>query len=530
MLFKFNQPSLSAIQAKFIVERLANSSVSLGNINIFVTGRTGSGKTTLGNRLGGIDYLMPSSGHQDCTDEINLLKFPIGLNYFDLPGVCSDDRLENYNRAALGLQQVENFPLVDNLTLVEYIKNQSNYSENFSANVFIKQIKPNIIFYLIAADKQFLRDDYIYLQDLLKCHSNIIYVLNAFSNKQEIDSQSATSENITDILSKINKVYISVFGEASQPEIVKINCWTGEGIAELMTSARQMLEVDKAKLFDELINYQNEKAPIEFSNQLKREILRFIAHVACQKPTDASDKFLYDACSNLCEFIATSLGKSVEISTCVQKLVNSTVSTVLNQCIIKHTEKVKQKKSKQIYKSVPIFKTISEQVTDYNNPIKEKRKVWVETSNVFKGMTNLVTHGKYGKKKKVYEVVGYHTKTVTRQVIDRYKEEYSHTEYWEEETGEVKLVGTSYYYFGYSAVSLLLTLAHLMTFDIIGDSQRQQDIQNIYESLHRTISKKVNKLPSFPNEPQEKNILNILETEVDKLFEAAFKVGADRNN
>lgn len=108
MLFKFNQPSISAIQAKFIVERLAIPT-KICNVNVFVTGRTGSGKTTLGNRLIGLDYFMPSSGYQDCTDEINLLKFPIGLNYFDLPGVCSDDRLENYNRSALGLQQVENF-------------------------------------------------------------------------------------------------------------------------------------------------------------------------------------------------------------------------------------------------------------------------------------------------------------------------------------------------------------------------------------------------------------------------------------
>lgn len=530
MLFNFNQPSLPAIQAKFIVERLANFPTSLGNVNIFITGRTGSGKTTLGNRLSGIDDLMPSSGHQDCTDEINLIKFAIGLNYFDLPGVCSNDRLENYNRAALGLQQVEDFPIVDSLTLVQYLENQSSEKESFSVNDFSQQFKPDIIFYLIAADKQFLRHDCIYLQDLLKQHSQIIYVLNTFSNKRAIESQSATSENITDVVSKINKVHISAFGETCQPEIVKINCWTGEGIAELMTSAKQMLEADKQKVFDELINYQNEKAPVEFSNQVKREILRFAAHVACQKPIDTDDKCLYDACNNLWEFITTSLGKSKEISSCIQDLINAQIRAVNNKCVINHYEKIKQNKSKQFYKSVPIYKTISEQVTDYNNPIKEKRKVWVETSNVLKGMTNLVTHGTYGKRKKVYEVVGYHTKTVTRQVIDRYKEEYSHTEYWEEETGEVKLVSTSYYYFGYSAVSLLLTLAHLIVSDIIGDSQQQQDIQNYHESLYKTILNKVDKLPSFPNEPQEKNILNVLETEADKLFEGAFKVGADRKN
>ncbi|MBW4604202.1 MAG: 50S ribosome-binding GTPase [Calothrix sp. FI2-JRJ7] len=525
MLFKFNQPSLPAIQAKFIVERFTNFTESLGNINIFVTGRTGSGKTTLGNLLSGTDYLMRSSGHQDCTDEINLLKFSIGLNYFDLPGVCSDDRLENYNRAALSLQQVEDFPPVDSLTLVKYLENKSSDKVNFSVNDFSQKLKPDIIFYLIAADKQFLRDDCIYLQDLLKHHSKIIYVLNTFSNKQAIESQSATSQNITDIIGKINKIHISAFGETSQPEIVKTNCWTGEGITELMTSTKQILEPNNAKIFDELINYQNEKAPVEFSYQVKREILRLVAHVACQKPINDSDNFLYDACNKLREFIATVLCKSKKISSCVQDVINAQVNTVFQKCIINHYEKVKQKKSKQIYKSVPIFKTISEKVTDYNNPIKEKREVWVDTSNVLKGMKNLVKYGTYGKKKKVYEVVGYHTKSVTRQVIDRYKEEYSHTEYWEEETGEVKLVGTSYYYFGYSAVSLLLTLAHVMTFNIIDDIEK---FQNHYESLYRTISSQVKKLPSFPTEPQEEEILRILETDVDKLFQGAFEIGADK--
>lgn len=282
-----------------------------------------------------------------------------------------------------------------------------------------------------------------------------------------------------------------------------------------------MLELDKAKVFDELINYQNEKAPVEFSYQVKREILRLVAHVVCQKPINASDKFLYDSCNKLCEFIATMLCKSEGISSCVQDVMNAQVNTVLQKCIISHYEKVKEKKSKQIYKSVPIFKTISEKVTDYSNPIKEKREVWVDTSNVFKGMKNLLEHGTYGKKKKVYEVVGYHTKTVTRQVIDRYKEEYSHTEHWEEETGEVKFIGASYYYFGYSGVSLLLTLAHVMTSDIMDDFEK---FQNHYESLYKTISNQVKKLPTFPTEPQEGEILRILENEVDKLFQGAFQL------
>lgn len=417
--------------------------------------------------------------------------------------------------------------IVDNLTLAQYINNQTTHKENFRVDEFSQeQFKPDIIFYVIASDKQFLRDDCIYLQDLLQHHHQIIYVLNTFTNKQASDSQLATTQNIAELVKKIHKVHTSVLGEKSQPEIVKLNCWTGERITDLITFVRQQMQgVDKGKLFDELISYQNEKTPDEFVYQVKLEILRLIAYVACQKPGNisSSEESLHNACNILWEFIATLLDRSKQIPSFVQELINAQVDLVISKCTVHHYEKVKQKKSKAIYKSVPVFKTISEQVPDYSCPIKEKRTVWVETSNVFKGMKNLVKYGEYGKKKKVYEVVGYHTKTVTRQIIERYKEEYSHTEYWEEETGEVKIVGTSYSYFGYDAVFLLLTLAHLITSEVIDNSKKFPDVQNQYESLNEIISNIVNKLP-FPLEPKEKEINNILKTRIDQLFDASFSL------
>lgn len=122
MYFQLNPPSISKIRAKFIIEKLRNFPQNLGSINIFATGRTHSGKTTLGNSLLGIDYFL-STGRQDCTKEINLIEFPIGLKYFDLPGVCSDDFLENYNRVAFGMSQIEDFPWVDEVTLAKFKEN-----------------------------------------------------------------------------------------------------------------------------------------------------------------------------------------------------------------------------------------------------------------------------------------------------------------------------------------------------------------------------------------------------------------------
>ena len=58
MYFQLNPPSISQIRASFIIDKLANYPQNLSPINIFATGRTHSGKTTLGNRLLGIDYFF----------------------------------------------------------------------------------------------------------------------------------------------------------------------------------------------------------------------------------------------------------------------------------------------------------------------------------------------------------------------------------------------------------------------------------------------------------------------------------------
>ena len=81
MYFQLDLPSIPRIRAKLIIEALSNYSNNISSINLFVTGRTGSGKTTLGNRFLGIDYFL-STGHQDCTKEVNLIEFPIGVKIF----------------------------------------------------------------------------------------------------------------------------------------------------------------------------------------------------------------------------------------------------------------------------------------------------------------------------------------------------------------------------------------------------------------------------------------------------------------
>jgi len=335
MYFQLNSPSIPAIRAKFLIEKLRTFRQSEVSINLCATGRTGSGKTTLGNRLIGIDYFMPSTGRQDCTDEVNLVEFPIGLKYFDLPGVCSDDRLENYNRAALGIEQIDDFDIIDTLSLAKYTENQSALRQKFSVSHFQEtQLNPDLIFYLIAPDKQFLSIDSAYLRNLLKKHHHkIIYIFNIFADKETGNVFAATEQNITDVTAKIQKVHNSVLGSENPPIIAPINCWTGEGISELVSYSHQMLGNEKGKIFEELIQYQQQKTPDEYLYQTKRELVRLFAYAACQKPegTYTCNQPIHQVCHTLSDFLVNFRDKTRQTESHLIEPINKLISQVLSE-------------------------------------------------------------------------------------------------------------------------------------------------------------------------------------------------------
>jgi len=336
MHFQFKPPSISKIRAKFIIEKLQNYPQNISSINIFATGRTHSGKTTLGNRLLGIDYFL-STGRQDCTKEINLIEFPIGLRYFDLPGVCSDDRLENYNRVALNLSQFEEFPFVDEVTLAKFKEKVPPSEQNLSINQYDNlNFKPDLIYYLIAPDKQFARGDRKYLADLLKRHQNVIYVFNMFVSKQTVVSYTATEANIQDVATQIIKVHRSILGADSPPKIVGVNCWTGEGIAELLHQSQEILPKEKGKVFQKLIEYQQQKTPDEYVNQVKTELVKLYAHLACQKSTGAytCEQPLHKLCYSLLECLMSLSVQSKKIDRSITQQVNTVTNQIFSQTTI----------------------------------------------------------------------------------------------------------------------------------------------------------------------------------------------------
>jgi len=370
MYFQLTPPSISKIRAKFIIEKLSNFPQNISSINIFATGRTHSGKTTLGNRLLGIDYFL-STGRQDCTKEINLIEFPIGLKYFDLPGICSDDFLENYNRVALNISQFEDFPLVSEVSLLRYKQNQSPSEQNLTISYYESlNFKPDLIYYLIAPDKQFARGDRKYLRDLLKCHQNIIYVFNMFVNKQTGMSYFATEANIQDVTTQILKVHRDILGEDSQPMIVGVNCLTGEGISELLHQSQQILSGQKGKIFEQLIQYQQQKTPDEYVNQVKRELIRLYAHAACERATgtDTCDQPLHKICYTLFDFLVSLPIQSEQADNSIAQQVNTIVQQILANPIKQNKLESLEDKFDYVHRAVDYI--LNESIDSFNELIK----------------------------------------------------------------------------------------------------------------------------------------------------------------
>lgn len=349
MAVQLHLPSIPDIRAKLIIKKLGSSFHDSGFINLFITGRTGSGKTTLGNRLLGVDYFL-STGHQDCTREVNLIEFPIGIKYFDLPGVCSDDELENFNRLSLGIKQIEDFPTVKNITIAKFCEGKTPEQLNLSADAFANNssFKPDLILYLIAPDKQFTKDDRKYLRDLLKSHHQVIYVFNIFANKDIGKSFAATKANFIDATTKITEVHTSILGKNSTPNIVAVNCWTGEGIADLLSQCQitlnsvqgtsfTILNQMKGKAFEELVQYQQEQTPDEYLHKVKLELLKLFTYTVCQKPdgTYSCEQSIHKNCYTLVNFFFN-LQKATEIASFsfgqdINDLIIETINTSSSQ-------------------------------------------------------------------------------------------------------------------------------------------------------------------------------------------------------
>lgn len=400
--------TLSNLEAEAVKENFRTGSQQFAEaINMYVTGRTGAGKTTLGNCLL-VGVQMSSTGFQNCTREIGYFQLASNLRYYDEPGACDDVQLENLNRASLMMPQIEDEfkeppvkPLSDSdkIEVLDFTncKTQADKPEQkfytvaeWQSPQMQQDVSPDVIIYVLAPDKQFLQPDRKYLGELLKTWKKlknrciVITALNIFRKDGII---VPTEQQLSYARTEIDKIYRIVHEDDSKiPPIVEINSKTGEGIQKLTEVICQILPPDKIGNMQRVLQDElKEFAVKERLNRYYRTLSLIAARLSRVKIDQAVDGFnlFQTAASAICAYGAMTF-KSPEavgdIMTQFETITQEIEETQqLRQKLI--TEKHDIKVMKDITQIVPETKEEDIVTTKYRpvtntKPIEET--IWVQ--------------------------------------------------------------------------------------------------------------------------------------------------------
>lgn len=442
-------------------------------VNLYVTGRTGSGKTSLGNCL--LEKpIMLSTGRIDCTHRVGFFRLASNLCYFDLPGAGSSEKYENINRAALLMPQLEDeFSEPPTLPIEQFeIADFSHCSETTNPQLSsykildwqsakIQQLMtPDIILYVIAPHMQFLRADRQYLGQLLKtqqqhCDRNkVIFALNLFKRN---GISLPTPQNLEDTRKHITDLYQRFY--QGEPPIIEFDALTGTGVNEITSLICQILPANKlgniqTVLRGDLKNLVEQ----ERSERYLRNLIAIASRLATYKVDQkAGEKDLIQvAASAICTYGITTFKNPKEAEE-IQSDINSLIEE-LSQLVqsqrgedIIVIENVIEKQ--ELTREVP--QMINEVVTDWI----EVNEVRVKPVSGWKKFSNKVT-GLFGVKFFDEKLINETVKKPIERTVTRL------AGYTKEVIGTVdavvdqveKTVGKDYLKGGYPVIKLLLSL------------------------------------------------------------------------
>ncbi|WP_027255277.1 GTPase [Planktothrix agardhii] len=455
----FNVFNLESLEGDYL-KQMFNQEAFASLINLYVTGRIGAGKTSLGNSLLN-SSVMKSNGFQDCTDFIGFFKLGGNLSFYDTPGVASNYDYENINRVALLLEQKQankysknaGKPLSasDTLLIKDFSKCVNSKIEPEKEQVTVGQwqsqemqadVAPDIILYVLAPHMQFLDPDREYLGLLLEKWGKIVIpVLNIHRN--ENGSRKPTEQNMNDAQRGIIEVYQAVFETDKVPPIVEVNCKKGEGIAQITQLICQTLPPEKVGNFGQVLQDDLKKYAEKERQQRYYRTLSLISAVLSRRTVDKK----VDGRSLL-----QTAGSAINIYGIMTFKTAEALSEV-NIDISDKVEGIEKEKTKQ--------KVIKEDITQ-EQEIKEQRAVYGEIKEtkdvvVSKMKIEEVT-GWFGRKgKKFYQTNEVETLESTTHGIKDYKDVVVGT--INKVIGQTeKFVGTEYEKGGYSAIQFLLSL------------------------------------------------------------------------
>lgn len=455
--------NMDSLETDYLKDKLKNEAFP-SRINMYVTGRTGAGKTTLGNKL--LDSnVMKSNGFQDCTDFIGYFKLGGNLAYFDLPGIGSNGNYENINRAALlmPIRPPSKFsrPPINPVKPCDYlrVKDFSNCVgkdiqpeeedvtiEHWQSSENQKNTEPDIILYVLAPHGKFLEPDQQYLGELLEIWKSckgrciVIPVLNIFCRDKTI---IPTKQEMEYARREIPEIYRTVYSESEIPPIIEVNCETGDGIAKITELICKILPPEKVGHFGQVLQDDLKKYAEKERQQRYYRTLSLISAVLSRRTVDKK----VDGRSLL-----QTAGSAINIYGIMTFKTAEALSEV-NIDISDKVEGIEKEKTKQ--------KVIKEDITQ-EQEIKEQRAVYGEIKEtkqvVIPKMKEREVTGWFGRKRKeLYQDNEVVTLESTTHGVKDYKDVVVGT--INKVIGQTeKFVGTEYEKGGYSAIQFLLSL------------------------------------------------------------------------
>lgn len=290
-------------------------------VNFYATGRTGAGKTSLGNTLldsGGGKPPMVSSGHQDCTNSVQYFSLASNLRYFDLPGAGGNEKFENINRGALLVEQLndeeeEIYP-VDQLKILDFseydtkgIQVEDIPLEKWQSVENQKFVGADVILYVVAPHMLFVRDDQRYLRALLKSQKQrnhkqkIIFALNI--HRTENGQLKPTPQNLEGCRKIITEIYQKFYPNAIPP-IVEIDSLKGTGISRITELICEILPSEKIGNMQQVLKEElKEFAKKERSYRYRQALIYIASRLATERvDTPLGKGILNEAYAAVCDY------------------------------------------------------------------------------------------------------------------------------------------------------------------------------------------------------------------------------------